>query len=144
MKIIITTVHYNDLKNKLMLCKSFDEIQNTLLSVGYFSFFEVKSKQKKDMLKLYEELSFYRELRQLHPEFPKKINVYTMHNEFFYEEEGISKLDNWNFFRNVFSNFSLIINPDIEFPNCIKNVVEAIKLNNFSKQDFLAVKAEII
>lgn len=143
MKIIISTEKFSRLKTRLQKCNSFGEISESLLKVGYFSYFEIQNKRKQSLLKLCEELEFYRELRHIHPQFPEKINVYVMHNEFFYEEEGISKLDHWTLYRNVISNFIIALDKDVELPECINDVITRVTLNNFSKNDFLEIVATI-
>ena len=135
MKVILSTSPYSVLKNRLMLCKNQDEVYRCLMKENYLCFLTVLNKKKLDDV-LIELVIFF-------SHFHKNLYVTALHNGRFYEEEGISKLDHWSYFRNIKENDNGDL-PGVTTEQTSgqkeRVVIEKIQKHNFQTEDIFRCK----
>lgn len=133
MKIILSTKEYPDIKEILQEAKDFKSVYECLMSLKYFCFISIEN--KKQLYKLEDEIVTYLNI------FHSPLYITAMHNSCFYEEEGISKLNFWEYFRNVKEIKKSNIDVQHEQnTNKIRTICEKIKYNNFNEKEILSLK----
>jgi len=133
MKIIISTEPFENIKNNLIKCDDNIKVYNYIMAIPYFCFISVK---KDDLYKLTQELILAYSL------FGDNVKITSMHNQRFYEEEGINRLNFWKYFRNI-EEAKNGIKPDVlkeKDYNRITQAVNKIKTNNFNEKNFIQEK----
>ena len=94
MKIIISQKPIQELRELLTQSKNITAVKETIIQkCDYFCFFEIKS--KKQLSELMNELTIYGLI------FEQPLYVLIAHNEYLYEEEGLSKLTYWEYLRYI-------------------------------------------
>ncbi len=133
MKTIISTESFESIKSHLLECNDNIDVYNYLMSIPYFCFI---SAEKSESYKITQELILAYSL------FGNNIKITTMHNHYFYEEDGINRLNFWEYFRNV-EETKYGIKPDMlneKDYSRITQTVNRIKENNFNNKMLIREK----
>lgn len=131
MKIILSTEKIENIQRKLLKSKNIPEVHDIIMTLPYFCFLSVDKKQ--DMKAVKNEIELY------FSAFNHPLNIYVMHNEYFYELDGVNRLNFFNYFRNIVQK-----NKNITIPDNIKllsqYIIEKIQENNFNKNEIISLE----
>lgn len=93
MQAVLSTVSVKRIAKALEKCESIEAVQAYLMNLDYFCFFKTEKRNK--FKTLFDELAIYRQV------FAEPLHIAVMHNQFVYENKGLSKLNHWQYFRNI-------------------------------------------
>lgn len=135
MKIILSTEKIEDIQRKLLKSRNIPEVHDIVMTLPYFCFLSVDKKQNMDDIK-HELLIFF-------SIFNIPLNIYAMHNEYFYEMEGINRLNFFDYFRNIVEkDKSKKLNTTKETQMFVDNIIKQIQENNFNDNDIVIIKQQ--
>lgn len=93
MRAILSTTPIKIIARTLKKYKSVKEVQDYLMSLDYFCF--LKAEKNNRFKPVFDEIAIYRQI------FTQPLHIAVMHNQFVYENKGLSKLNYWEYFRNI-------------------------------------------
>lgn len=131
MRIILSTEKIDNIQEKLMKCKNVPEVHDCIMDLPYFCFLHIDKKQNLEALK--DELTLF------FSAFRTSLNIYVMHNEHFYEYDGINRLNFFDYFRNIVErNATTKIPISGKVENLVSEILEKIQENNFNEKEILS------
>lgn len=131
LKVILSTLKIKDIQTELLKSRNIPEVHDIIMTLPYFCFLSIDKKQNMESVRNEIELYF--------SAFNHPLNIYAMHNEYFYELDGVNRLNFFDYFRNIVQK-----NKDIIIPNNIKlfseSIINKIQKNNFNKNEILSLE----
>ena len=133
LKVILSTVKIEDIQKELLKSKNIPEVHDIIMTLPYFCFLSVDKKQNMESVKNEIELYF--------SAFNHPLNIYVMHNEYFYELDGVNRLNFFDYFRNIVqkNKDKEIIIPD-NINSFSKFIIDKIQKNNFNKNEIISLE----
>ena len=133
MRVILSTEKLENIQEKLMQCRNIPEVHDAVMELPYFCFLNIGPKQNIDAVK--------KELTIFFSAFRTSLNVYVMHNEYFYELDGVNRLNFFDYFRNIVERNTAIKLPITEkVTNFVENILDEIKSNNYNENELLSLE----
>ena len=131
----MSTVKIKDIQTELLKSKNIPEVHDIIMTLPYFCFLSVDKKQDMEAVKNEIELYF--------SAFNHPLNIYAMHNEYFYELDGVNRLNFFDYFRNIVqkNKDKEIIIPD-NIKSFSKSIINKIQKNNFNKNEIISLEEE--
>ena len=133
MKVILSTVKIKDIQTQLLKSRNIPEVHDIIMTLPYFCFLSVDKKQNMEHVRNEIELYF--------SAFNHPLNIYAMHNEYFYELDGVNRLNFFDYFRNIVqkNNDKGPIIPD-NVKLFSQHIIDKIQKNNFNKNEILSLE----
>lgn len=133
MRVILSTEKLENIQEKLMKCKNIPEVHDCIMELPYFCFINIGPKQNIELIK--------RELTLFFSAFRTSLNIYVMHNEYFYELDGVNRLNFFDYFRNIVEkNTSIKIPIPEKVSNFVEMLLNEITSNNYNDKELLSLE----
>ena len=131
MRIILSTEKIDSIQEKLMKCKNIPEVHDCIMDLPYFCFLNIGEKQNTGPVE--------KELLLFFSAFRTPLNIYAMHNECFYEYDGINRLNFFSYFRNIVErNATTKALISDKAKKLVSEILEKIQENNFNEKEILS------
>lgn len=135
MRVILSTEKIQDIQEKLMKCKNVPEVHDLIMDLPYFCFLHIEKKQNLELLK--------NELILFFSAFRTSLNIYIMHNEYFYEYDGINRLNFFDYFRNIVErNAPTKISISEKVENLVSEILLKTQKNNFNENEIIVLEQQ--
>lgn len=133
MRVIISTKNIDTIQESLLQCQNIPEVHDAIMNLPYFCFINIGKKQNVDDLK--------RELLLFFSSFKTSLNIYVMHNECFYEYDGINRLNFFDYFRNIVEkDKSQVLSVSEEIRDFVDDIIQIIVSNNYNENEIVKIE----
>lgn len=133
MRVILSNENIDTIQKVLLKCKNIPEVHDAIMCLPYFCFINIGMKKNIEELKS-ELLLFY-------SSFNKPLNIYVMHNECFYEYDGINRLNFFDYFRNIVEKDKThVASVNNEVCGLVDNIIETIVSNNYNENEIVKIE----